>query len=481
MKKLNNKGITTIEVIICFLLVVIIATSMYTTVSAFNERRIIEQYKEEIYSYKNILTKQIQDDFIKIGITSAKITTPKQTDETPTYTLEVTLRDGTKRRLIIIQQLGYSIYHLGGEKNTSDKFMIKYGKVGEEIEYPIPDLGEFHVDSSGKRKNCTGGSGCLTIKDLSINNVYLNVEKDQVLTIYIGFYHPELSTRYAISIVAPLNYVISSNNNEDPLFKISTPVNPTPDPSPSTLSCTITPKGTKKDGWYTSNIDLEVTVNGNYTSIETKDSKGEKYSDSEGSFSYTQDTPKISFTTTVRNGDTVATCSTAELKRDTTPPKLAVALKDYNQLTEASCSAAIAADDRGIDCISGKFYKNIANNTVPNDLVYSGSTQLKKNQVLWYVAAVDLINISESVNQARSGSGFGSGIDTNSIKWKTSATGQYKDISSSIVLYKIENSSPKKFVAANTFSQSGNRELTFKACDILGNCKETKIIATIND
>lgn len=218
MKKLNNKGITTIEVIICFLLVVIISTSMYTTVSAFNERRIIEQYKEEIYSYKNILTKQIQDDFIKIGITSAKFDTTKEGAKT-TYNLEVTLRDGTKRKLIIIQQLGYSIYHLGGTKNKSDEFMIKYGKVGEEIEYPIPDLGEFHVDSAGNRKNCTGGSGCLTIKDLSINNVYLNVEKDQVLTIYIGFYHPELSTRYAISIVAPLNYVISSNNNEDTLFK----------------------------------------------------------------------------------------------------------------------------------------------------------------------------------------------------------------------------------------------------------------------
>ena len=34
MKKLNNKGITTIEVIVCFLLIVIISASMYTTVSA---------------------------------------------------------------------------------------------------------------------------------------------------------------------------------------------------------------------------------------------------------------------------------------------------------------------------------------------------------------------------------------------------------------------------------------------------------------
>ena len=51
MKKLNNKGITTIEVIICFILVVTITTSMYSTVAAFNQKRNTEQYKEEIYSW----------------------------------------------------------------------------------------------------------------------------------------------------------------------------------------------------------------------------------------------------------------------------------------------------------------------------------------------------------------------------------------------------------------------------------------------
>ena len=480
MKKLNNKGITTIEVIICFLLVVIIATSMYTTVSAFNEKRIIEQYKEEIYSYKNILTKQIQDDFIKVGITSAKINTEKA-DAKTTYTLNATLKDGTKRNLIIIQQLGYSIYHLGGTKSKNDEFMIKYGKDEEEVEYPIPDLGEFHVDQDGNRTSCSGGANCFTIKDLSINNVFFNIERNQILTIYIGFYHPELSTRYAISIVTPLNYVLSSSDNGVPLFKTAIPEEPTPtpDPTPSNLSCTITPSGTKKEGWYTTNIGLNINVNGDYSSLETRDSNGGVYTGT--SFSYTQDTAGISFTTTVSNGVDNATCSTQTLKKDTTPPKLAVALKDYNQLIEASCEAALAADDRGIDCIDGKFYKNIASNTIPNDLVYSGSTVLRKNQVLWYVAAVDLINISENVNQARSGSGFGSGIDPDTIKWKTSANGEYKNISSNITLYKMENSAPKKFVAANPISQSGNRELTYKACDILGNCKETKIVATIND
>ena len=39
MKKLNNKGITTVEVLICFVLVVIITVSIYATVSSFNEKK----------------------------------------------------------------------------------------------------------------------------------------------------------------------------------------------------------------------------------------------------------------------------------------------------------------------------------------------------------------------------------------------------------------------------------------------------------
>ena len=38
MKKLNNKGITTIEVIISFVLVVIISASLFTTITAYNRK-----------------------------------------------------------------------------------------------------------------------------------------------------------------------------------------------------------------------------------------------------------------------------------------------------------------------------------------------------------------------------------------------------------------------------------------------------------
>ena len=46
--KLNRKGITTVEVIVCFILVTVISLSMYSTISAFNNKRIEESYKSKV-------------------------------------------------------------------------------------------------------------------------------------------------------------------------------------------------------------------------------------------------------------------------------------------------------------------------------------------------------------------------------------------------------------------------------------------------
>ena len=56
MKKLNNKGITIIEVLVCFVLVVTISMSIFSTVSAYNDKRMLESYKSKVLNYKNILT-----------------------------------------------------------------------------------------------------------------------------------------------------------------------------------------------------------------------------------------------------------------------------------------------------------------------------------------------------------------------------------------------------------------------------------------
>lgn len=195
MKRLNNKGITTIEVIISFVIVVIITASLYTTVSNYNQKRLIESYKSKIYTYKNTLTKEIQDDFIKIGLTHASYE-KKHVGYNITHTVECDLRDGTKRKLEVIQRYTDSTYHTG-EDSVDDFFMIKYGdeEAGDFMEYPLPNVGES-LSEHGR-----------VVYDLSINNVLINIEDDNILSIYIGFYHPELMTRYGINIVCPIDFV----------------------------------------------------------------------------------------------------------------------------------------------------------------------------------------------------------------------------------------------------------------------------------
>ena len=195
MKKLNNKGITTIEVIISFVIVVIISASLYTTVTNYNQKRLIEGYKSKIYTYKNKVTKTIQDDFIKIGLTQASYTN-QHLGSSIVHTVNCDLKDGTKRKLIITQRFTESTYHKG-DPSVDDYFMIEYGneEIGDLMQYPLPDIGQSKSASN------------TVVYDLSINNVLISIEDDNILSIYIGFYHPELMTRYGINIVCPIDFV----------------------------------------------------------------------------------------------------------------------------------------------------------------------------------------------------------------------------------------------------------------------------------
>ena len=46
---MNNKGFTTVEVLACFVIVSIIMMSLFSTISAFNEKKIQESYRSRVY------------------------------------------------------------------------------------------------------------------------------------------------------------------------------------------------------------------------------------------------------------------------------------------------------------------------------------------------------------------------------------------------------------------------------------------------
>ena len=237
MERLNNRGITTIEVLLCFVLVVIITVSIYATVSSFNNKKILEGYREEIISYKNLLTKDMQDDFIKIGVSHARYEVTSETfvddvedgDDEQTianktsvktiHTLYCDMMDGTQRKLVVEQLFAESQYHYGGSRKRDDYFIIKYGTPESDgtpanmIDWDLPDVGHSGYDWDA-RTVCdvdapNRPSTCRMIQDFNINNVMINITEDNVMAIYIGFYHPEFGNRYAINIVAPINYVSS--------------------------------------------------------------------------------------------------------------------------------------------------------------------------------------------------------------------------------------------------------------------------------
>ena len=67
MKKLNQKGITVLEIIVSFTIVSIIVIGLLKSISSYGEKATIATEKKEITTFKNTATKYIMDSIISIG------------------------------------------------------------------------------------------------------------------------------------------------------------------------------------------------------------------------------------------------------------------------------------------------------------------------------------------------------------------------------------------------------------------------------
>lgn len=245
----NNKGFTTVEVLVCFVVVSIVMMSLFSTISSFNEKKIQESYRSRIYEFKNTITNMIQEDLIKRGLSYARVeesvTTPGD-DVGKTYRVWMTFKDGTSKKLVVHQRFSKTAYRIQGT-NQDDDFYIEYGAEDDMIRYELPDLGETkgYYDEANlvyvpadennicyKDRNKTQTTTCLISKTLQINNIAISITNEadpdvesHVLNIYIGFYHPNLGTKYAINIVCPIDYQSSSADKTSPFPTTTTSPN----------------------------------------------------------------------------------------------------------------------------------------------------------------------------------------------------------------------------------------------------------------
>ena len=214
MIRLNNKGITIVEILVCFLLVTFITTALYASVSSFSNKRSIESVKADLLQYRNDIDKMIEDDLIYKGLTNAIVKEEiKETNKTK-YNVTLSFRDGTTKHLIIFSQrageYGSNIEKEEADDDASctgynDNFYIGYGTsetTEDYIIYDLPDVG------SSENKKCPTNpekTKFEKIYDLRFNSITVS-NADNVLFVYVNFYHPELGNDYSINIVAPINY-----------------------------------------------------------------------------------------------------------------------------------------------------------------------------------------------------------------------------------------------------------------------------------
>ncbi len=207
IRKLNNKGMTAIEILVTFVIIAIIVVSLYDGIVGLKEKETISSSKLSLSTYKNLLTKDIQDDLIKTGILGVSTSAMEGNIG---YRVTFTLRDGSTRILDVKQVFGCNALDLeeaeqlcgqrGISYDQSDDFMISYGPPGNLVDYPLPDLGHEDIENYG-----TGDTGTHRIYALRINEVNISTA-NQIFSLRITFTHPDLGSRYSIDIVSPINY-----------------------------------------------------------------------------------------------------------------------------------------------------------------------------------------------------------------------------------------------------------------------------------
>ena len=165
--QLNKKGITSVELLVCFIIVSTIVVSMYNLILNYRNREQIEEINNEVVSFSNNLQKDIQDDLINghlINVTNVSADGYSATltfDNPSSYESSITIKP--------------------------DEGVISYGKSGDVIDYEIPGIADLMLSPDS------------SIEYIPATNGYLKI------TIILT--HPNFTDEtYSFMINCPVNY-----------------------------------------------------------------------------------------------------------------------------------------------------------------------------------------------------------------------------------------------------------------------------------
>lgn len=165
MIKINKKGITSVELLVSFIVVSVVIVGMFSMIMNYKNKEQVEEINNEVITYSNNIQKIINDTFIKEKLSAASITSSnlKQAN----FTL-----DGSNTTLIIKPSDG----------------IISYGYIGNEIiDYEIPNIPDLTLGEESKIEYIDGVNPWIKIT--------------------IVLHHPNFENEtYMFTITSPIGY-----------------------------------------------------------------------------------------------------------------------------------------------------------------------------------------------------------------------------------------------------------------------------------
>lgn len=166
--RLNNKGITSVELLVCFIIVSTVVVSMYNLILNYRNREQIEEVNNEVVAFSNNLQEVIQSDLVMghlVSVSNVSVDGYSATltfDSPNNYTTTITIKP--------------------------NEGVISYGKSGDVIDYEIPGIADLMLSPDS------------SIEYIPATNGYLKI------TIILT--HPNFTDEtYSFMINCPVNYV----------------------------------------------------------------------------------------------------------------------------------------------------------------------------------------------------------------------------------------------------------------------------------
>ena len=164
---LNKKGITSVELLVCFIIISTIVVSMYNLILNYRNREQIEEINNEVVSYANNLQEVIQGDLVMGHLVSVSNVS----------------NDGYKATFTFDTPNNYTTT-LTINPNSG---VISYGRSGGVINYEIPNIADLMLSRDSKIEYLSGVNGYIKI------TIILN--------------HPNFTDEtYSFMINCPVNY-----------------------------------------------------------------------------------------------------------------------------------------------------------------------------------------------------------------------------------------------------------------------------------